>query len=203
MAVLSPYEDLIPDFLVSYPIGSNVTGNNLVKFVENDVPDNHRIKRDLDEENPLARIKRHLAHGARSGNLPEAQRFVFVTVDAKRQLYRIEALHDHANALASAALLTSVTASMKPFKAVSNEINTIKIDELTDEQRRAIETASALNERRRQPVAAVYLTQIKTEWRDTMKTLGIDAATADRLLTGLPQYQAFTKMLAATGQTPS
>ena len=194
---LSPYEDLIPDFLVQFPIGSNVTGGALVRFVEDKAPEDHPIKDDLDEDNPVAVIKRHIAHGAHSDSLPEAQRFVFVTVDAKRQLYSIKALSKHGLALASGSLLASVTAAMKPFKSATNSIDIVKVDELTDEDRDELEAARKLVEARKQPVAGVYMTQIKSEWRDTMKALGIDAATADRLLTGLPQYQAFVKMLTA------
>lgn len=198
MAQSDKFVDIPPLFLPKYPFGSNLTGGQMLAFIREDTPADHPIRAALIHDRPVTRAKTLLSAACYAADTPQPMRFTIETVDAKRSLFTVVAQFDTATTMATESLFNSVTAAMRPYRAAFNEIDVVKVDELTDEQRRALEAQRKLVESRAAPLRQVYQTQIKSEWREAMKALGIDAAVADRLLNTLPEFQRYQKMLTVT-----
>jgi hypothetical protein len=155
---LSRYEDIAQAFLDDNPIGSMVTGEHLLEWIEQKA-NGHAIGADLSIEDPrkrLSTLRRHLNDGARTQNVAENRRFVVAVEDAKLSRYAIRAYVDAADERAAQAFLRSAGAALAPLDGALKMLNDVKRNELSPEKQQRHDSRRQDIETIREPVARVY-----------------------------------------------
>src|SRR5215472_17938149 len=138
--LLSQFEPAAEAFLKRFPIGSSVGGEEILSFAE-DYKDG--LAADLLVSDPTKRlgsIKRHLNHGAASRNFAETDRFVIVTEDAKNKMFSVQKLSAHVTENAKDGINKSVSGAVAPINTRMRGLDSIKKEELSDEEREALDT---------------------------------------------------------------
>jgi hypothetical protein len=87
----------------------------------------------------ISTVRRWINEARQSRCLPQPQRFVIAVVDARRALYSVVGYVDHVLAEAASAVDRSKRRSLAPLDRRLKELESQKLDELSDERRQQIE----------------------------------------------------------------
>jgi len=197
--MLSKYEDVAQDFLTASPLGTVVYPNDLLTFAEQR-GDGDPLKVDLalpDTSKQLSALRRHINEGGASRNVAQVRRFCLSVEDARRKTYVVVSLAAHAQAQAEAAFSRSVMGAITSFKASERALKDIKLDELDEEARRAVEShLHELNETAA-PVKRVIVDQLKGIGVRRLVAMGHTPEQAISLIEVLPTLHREMKLLKA------
>lgn len=158
MAELSKYENVAQDFLKEFPIGTDLTAERLLKWLEQKA-NGHIIGSDLSIEDPrrkLSAVRRHLNEGARSQNVAEDHRFVLQVTDAKRGRFAVVSYMQHAHMTAAQAFLRSAGGAMAPIKGAYGILEDIKVEELSDDEKQQVDRDRKNLEALKEPLQKMY-----------------------------------------------
>jgi hypothetical protein len=200
MPALSIYEDLVPPFLSHYPFDTTVHGSELIDFVES-LPNGHKIKNDLLVDDPgkqVSAIRRHLNHGGASRNLAERERLFLETLDAKRKTYAVRSLAKFVASETDPAFSKSVFGALNPLKRQKAAIDDIKKDELSDEDRLALENDAEGIIRAFAPLAQICREGVMTRWVDKLVARGMPPAQARTMIENWSDNSGYAKLLKLT-----
>jgi hypothetical protein len=136
MPEISAFENIAQSFLTDHPIGTQVTGERMVNWVQQKA-NGHVIGADLNIPDPrkkLATIRRHLNEGARTQNVAQDKRFVITVEDAKRATFSIVDYAHYGHAKAIEAFVRSAGAAIAPLNSAMRVLDDQKMEELSAEQ---------------------------------------------------------------------
>ena len=196
----SQYEAIAEAFLADHPVGTIVTSTALQGWIEKH-PDGAAIKPDLAIPDPgkrLAALKRHLNAGGQSDALPEARRFQLQTDDPKRRTMVVRSHADIAKEKATGAIGKSVLGALNPLKSSARAVEAVKLDELSDDERAAIQSAHENVLAMEKAVKPVLAAQVDSIWVTEMKRRGIPDDQARKIREALPVMTRMQKLLRAT-----
>ena len=200
MAQVSKYESIAQSFLDEHPVGTLVTSSRLLKWVA-DHPDGAAIKPDLDIDEPgkrLTTLRRHLNDGGRSDAMAEERRFQLQVDDVKRKTFLVRSHADVAKEQATGAIGKSIIGALTPLKRGSNAIDAVKLDELPDIERQAMETAKENVAAMARAVKPTLNQEVDRIWVADMARRGIPADIARKVREALPTMTHIQKLLKAT-----
>src|SRR5262245_57777551 len=196
--MVSKFEDAAQAFLTVHPIGTVVTPDRLLKWA---AEHGNGLATDLLIDDPgkkLSALRRHLNHGAASRNVAEEKRFYLDLEDAKRRTVRVERLSDHVNRQAEDAFGRSVTGALTPLKRSERAISDIKVEELDETERQALEEQAEALIRTMQPLRMLLSEQVSNRWVAKLEAKGYTKEQAKSLIEVLPTLQKYQKLLKAT-----
>jgi hypothetical protein len=196
----SQYENIAQSLLDEYAVGSSITGAALQKWVA-DHPDGAAIKSDLDIADPKKRIntlRRHINNGAASDNFAEDRRFFLDVEDAKRQVFVVRSLADQVLDIAKSALDKSYYGAINPLKRSQKAINAVKLDELPEIEREAMERARDNVAAIEKAVKPTFAAEVDRIWIAEMGRRGIPEDQARKIRAALPEVTRLQKLLRAT-----
>jgi hypothetical protein len=197
---VSQYEEIAQSFLNEHPVGTTVSGSALQKWVAEHA-DGAALKPDLGINDPGKRInaiRRHLNNGGSSDSYAEDRRFTLQVEDAKRKTYIVRSCADVAKDQADGALFKSASGALSPLKRSQKAINNIKLDELPEIERQAMEMARENLDAMEKAVKPTYAQEVGRIWEAKLAQLGIPADQAKKIREALPQVTKLQKLLRAT-----
>lgn len=197
---VSKYENVAQSFVAAHPPGTVVTASSLLKWVH-DHPDGAAIKPDLAIEDATKRLnalKRHLNDGGRSNAFSEAERFQLMVEDAKNKTYIVRKFSDVVAQQGVGAIDRSVNGALSPLKSARKAIDAVKLDELPDIERQAIEMARENVAAMEAAVKPTLAQEVDRIWVARLAQLGIPADQARKVREALPQVTRLQKLLKAT-----
>jgi hypothetical protein len=195
------YEEISQSFLGDHPYGTIVTPNGLQTWVASHA-DGAVLKADLAIEDPgkrLNALKRHLNSGGQSDALPESEQFVLESEDRKRGTLLVRRFSEVAHEQIKSTLTNVVKGTMSPIKREKRTYHAIKLDELSPDEREAIQAAHENAVALETSVKPVLNAQIDHIWVTEMERRGISADQARKIRDALPVMTQFQKLLRATG----
>lgn len=197
---VSKYEDISQSFLDAHPVGTVVTGSTLQSWVAEHA-DGVALKPDLNIADPGKRInalRRHLNNGGASDSFAEDRRFVLQIEDAKRKTYVVRSYADAMEDQATGAIDRSIVGALTPLKRSQKAINAVKLDELPEIQRQAMEMARENLAAMEKAVKPTYQAEVDRIWVARLARDGYSAEEARNILKLIPQIQKMQKLLRAT-----
>lgn len=200
MAQVSKYESIAQSFLDAHPVGTVVTSSKLLKWVA-DHPDGLAIKSDLDIDEPgkrLSTLRRHLNDGGRSDAMAEERRFQLEVEDASRKTYVVRSHADIAKEQATSAIGRSVMGALNPLKRSQRAIDAVKLDELPEIERQAIETARENVAAMERAVKPTFAQEVDRIWVARLAQDGFSPEQARKIREALPTVTKLQKLLKAT-----
>ncbi len=185
---VSQYEDLAQNFLAAHPLGSVLSAAALQDWVT-EKANGSTIAADLAIDDPAKRLtalRRHLNDGARSSNMAEEQRFVIQIEDAKAKTYIVRPLAAIAQEQADNAIGKSVVGALSPLKSSKRAIDAVKLDELPEIERKALEMARENVAAMEAAIKPTLQQEVNRIWIAEMGRRGIPAEHALKIRDALP-----------------
>jgi hypothetical protein len=195
---ISKFESAAKAFIKVHPIGTVVTADQLLAwaskfkdgFASDLLIDNHAKR--------LSALRRHLNDGGGSRNHNEDDRFVLAVEDAKTKTHVVMRLADHVSAKADAAFGKSVTGALSPLKGAQKAIEHIKLDELPDETRTALEEQLTELVNWEEPTRKTMSALVEQRIITKLVALGRTEEEAQSLLKALPMVTKMQRLLKYT-----
>jgi hypothetical protein len=194
---VSAYDDIAQVFLSDHPIGTALTSERLLNWVQQRA-DGHILRSDLniaDAHKKLTALRRHLNQGARTQNVAEDRRFIITIIDAKRGALSIMSLADHAHRQATEAWVRSAGAAIAPINSALRRLDDIKVDELPDERQREIVKDRENLEADKGPISQVYIEQADRRMVTALIERGNTEQQARALLASMHTLAPYQKLL--------
>jgi hypothetical protein len=197
MAVeLSKYEGVALAFLEQHAIGTMVGAEQVMAFAEGH---GDGLATDLligDPAKRLSAVKRHLNHGGSSRALPEAHRFVLLG-SAAHGVFEVRRLADHAKDEAEVALEQSAKGALAPIRKGLRHIESIKMEELTDEERTSLEAQMQYLIDLQKPIRDMMRNHIQQQWVGMLAAKGFTEEQARSMIDLSPAFTRYNRMLKA------
>jgi hypothetical protein len=194
---VSSYDDIAQVFLTDHPVGTALTSERLLAWVEQHA-NGHILRSDLSIPDPhkkLTALRRHLNQGARTQNVAEDRRFIIMSVDPKRGALSIMSLAEHAHRQATQAWVRSAGAAIAPINSALRRLEDIKVDELPDELHREIVKDRENLEADKEPIRQVYLEQADRRMVTALIDRGNTEQQARALLASMHTIAPYQKLL--------
>jgi hypothetical protein len=194
---LSRYEDVAQSFLDAFPVGTMISGDEIVDWIE-EKADGHVIRSDLRIDDPrkkISAVRRHLNDGGRSSNVTQDRRFVVDVEDAKRLSFAVVAYAQFAHARATQAFVRSAGAAIAPLNSAIKIGKDQKLDELTAEERARIERDLRDLEAIKEPVRKAYAEETDRRMVTALVERGQTLEQARSLLASMQILTPYQKLL--------
>jgi len=198
MASFTKFEDTAASFLQAYPIGAKVRGEEILDWATqhaNGLAADLAIDRD---DKKLLAVRRHINSGAASRNFVEAERFYIDVEDAKRKTFAVIRLADHVQSKATAAFGKSVSAALSPIKSSIASIDDLKLDQLSDQDRKTLEERMTELIDILTPLKKVFHEKTIERWVLRLVARGYTKEQAHNLIELLPTLRRELKLIDQT-----
>lgn len=192
------YEDAAAAFLQSYPLDALVRGEEILTWAQDHADG---LANDLlidDDSKKLSALRRHLNSGGASRSFAEDERFVIDVTDAKRKIFKVRKLADHVHDKATMAFGKSVTGALSPIKSSKRAIEDIKLDELDEPDRQALEARMNELTSLQTPLKKLFNNQTIERWVFRLEARGYTKEQARNLVELLPTLRREMKLIEAT-----
>lgn len=199
MPTVSNHEEIGQEFLVDHPIGTIVSAGSMQTWVKEHA-NGSMIGDDLHISDPARRIaalRRHLNDGGASSNLDQENRFVLEIEDARAKTFVVRRHSDVAHAKATDAIGKSVMQAMSPLRAGERAVDAVKLDELPDIERKALEMARENVAAMKAAIRPTFEQEVDRIWIAEMARRGIPAEIAYKVREALPNLNKVQKLLRA------
>lgn len=198
MADFTGYEDAAAAFLQQFPLGTKVSGEEIIVFAEE-----HRngLTADLligGDGKKLSSLRRHLNAGGASRRFAEDERFYILTSDAKRKIFTVRRLADHVQSKASAVFSKTAKGALAPIKLSRKEIDDLKLEELDDDQRQELEAKRVEYTKLEVPLKKLLNATAIERWTDRLVSKGYSPQQATQLIKDMGSMQLEMKLIAMT-----
>jgi hypothetical protein len=193
----SRYEDIAQSFLNDHPIGTPLTGERLLSWIE-EKANGHVIGGDLTIEEPrkkLSTLRRHLNEGARTQNVAENRRFIITVEDAKRLKFVVVGYAQHVHEQAGQAFVRSAGGALAPINSALKALDDIKIDELPEDRQREVEKDRQGLETIKEPVRRAYVEEADRRMVTALIDRGQSPEQARTLLASMQTLEPYQKLL--------
>jgi hypothetical protein len=192
------HQDAAAAFLQNYPLESRVRGEEIIAWAQTYA---NGLAPDLligDESKKLSAIRRHLNAGAASRAFAEAERFYIDVIDAKRKVFVVRKLADFVHDKATMAFGKSVSGALSPLDTSRKAIEDIKLDELDDDDREALQQRMNELTAIQTPLKRLFNDQTIERWVFRLEAKGYTKQQARNLVELLPTLQREMRILKAT-----
>jgi len=192
------YEDAAASFLQQHPLESKVRGEDIITFARDHA---NGLASDLlvgDDSKKVSALRRHLNSGGASRSFAEEERFCIDVSDAKRKIFVVRKLADYVHDKATAAFGKSVHGALMPINNSKKAIEDIKLDELDEDQREALEARMNELTAIQVPLKKLFNDQTIKRWTFRLEQKGYSKEQARNLVELLPTLSKEMKLLKAT-----
>ena len=192
---MSRYEPAAEAFLDSFPIGTIVGGEEILGFAEQH---SDGLASDLligDPGKRLSTLRRHLNSGAASRAFSEDKRFIIDVEDAKNKVYIVRKLAAYVTENAKDGVDKSVLGAIAPLNSRMRGLDNIKKEELTDDERSALETEMRELLDFQQQVKPVLTAEITAHYTRQLTAQGMSETEARRMLQESTLLLAFKQVM--------
>jgi hypothetical protein len=189
------YEDAAHVFLQSYPVGTTVRGEEIVTWAHDHA---NGLKHDLLLEDPgmvVNALRRHLNQGGASRSFAEDERFYVDVVDSRRKVFIVRSLADYTQQKAGAAFGKSARGAISPLEQAQKALNDIKLEELDEEQRKAMEFQIQANIATQVPLRKVLSEQAVERCVLRLEAQGYTKEQARTLIEVIPRVEPDMKLI--------
>jgi hypothetical protein len=200
MAINSAYESVAGLFRDEHSNGALVSGSALQKWTA-DNANGSALTADLGITDPRKRIntlRRHLNQGGASDAFDAERRFYLAIEDRDRMIFVVQSYTEHAMGKATGAIERSVAGALNPLSQGEKFINSLKLDELPEIDRKAAEMARENLRSMTRTIKPSYAREVDRIWIAEMERRGISAEHAMKIREALPQVTRLQKLLKKT-----
>lgn len=196
---LSKYEGAATAFLKAYPVGTSLYGDELLGWAADH---KNGLATDMlidDPKKRLSAIRRHLNAGGSSRNLAEANRFYLDMVDSKQTAMTVVSFAEYSIEQADASLEKSIKGAISPGIRAKSNLEAVKTDELSDEDRELHDQWLAELVEREVPLKKLLGEQLIDHYvRMLVAEKGITPEAARGVLDAAPVLSGYQKLLKFT-----
>jgi hypothetical protein len=197
MPEISAFENIAQSFLADHPIGTQVTGERMVNWVQQKA-NGHVIGADLNIPDPrkkLATIRRHLNEGARTQNVSQDRRYVITVEDARRATYNVVDYARYGHTKAIEAFVRSTGAAVAPINSAMRILDDQKLEELSAEKQSELNRDRSDLQAIKDPIRQLYMAETERRMVTALIAEGQTEAQARALLKGLSTIEPYQKLL--------
>jgi hypothetical protein len=201
MPVNVQYEEAASAFREGYPIGSTVRGSDIITWAKEH---GNGLSNDLKVvglSKQLNSLRRHLNAGGASRSFAEEERFVLAVEDAKREIFLVQSLAEYVHQKAEESFGKSVRGAMSPLRSAKSSIGDIKLEELPEDKRKALELQLQEIVETAEPLRKVLSDQCIKKFVHKLEAKGYSNKQARDLIEIMPQMQKLQKLLNITSSS--
>ena len=198
MAKVSKFEPAAQAFQTAHPLHSSVSEKALIGFAKSHANGLAPDLAHVDPRKQVVQIRLHLNQGGASPNLAEDERFRIEVTDRNSGSMIVVPYHEHATTKAEGLLERSLRAAISPITSAQRTLDGVKVDELTPEQRTAVEAAQREAAELAAPVKATFGKAVESKYIARLTAAGVTPAEALKVIGVLAQTGRLQKLLTMT-----